>query len=152
MIYRLITCIRNLLKSPEWHISVGSLWWCGGGWREVSHRHQNVNIFRIAQIWSHNNRFMTFKTRIYVCGKCLTRVFSAVSSQKSFSLVLEAMDFDNDTSETGEETHTHTHCYKHTFSCIKSAVPRTNFIHFCWTIFSSSSWGSSFVSASVLSS
>lgn len=29
-------------------------------------------------------------------------VFSVFSSQKSFSLVLEALDYDNDTSESGE--------------------------------------------------
>lgn len=36
-----------------------------------------------------------------VCSTSLTDVFSMFPSQKSFSLVLEALDYDNETSESG---------------------------------------------------
>lgn len=39
-----------------------------------------------------------------VCGTFMTDVLSLFSAQKSFSLVLEALDYDNDTSESGEAT------------------------------------------------
>lgn len=47
--------------------------------------------------------FIRYKTKKNVySGTCLTDVFFVFSSQKSFSLVLEALDYDNDTSESGK--------------------------------------------------